>query len=105
MNTVWAVQDEIPVALQIVPLDVKIFSTEEKARAYFIRELDSLKNYYDGPEADFVMPPDIAERSEEELVEQMYYEAKDGSSWLIVEPVEVDDDGLRLPSADEEEKI
>ena len=25
--------------------------------------------------------------------------------WLIVEPVEVDDDGLRLPSADEEEKI
>ena len=69
MNTVWVVQEEIPVALQIVPLDVKIFSTEEKARAYFIRELDSLKNYYDSPEADFVMPPDIAERSEEELAE------------------------------------
>lgn len=37
MNTVWVVQEEIPVALQIVPLDVKIFSTEEKARAYFKR--------------------------------------------------------------------
>ena len=28
-----------------------------------------------------------------------------GGRWLIVEPIEVDDDGLRLPSADEEEKI
>lgn len=80
-------------------------SVRKRRLAHTLRELDSLKNYYDGPEADFVMPPDIAERSEEELVEQMYYEAKDGSSWLIVEPVEVDDDGLRLPSADEEEKI
>lgn len=105
MSFVWVAQEALPYPGWNGSVDVKIFSTEEKARAYFIRELDSLKNYYDGPEADFIMPPDIAERSEEELVEQMYYEAKDGSSWLIVEPVEVDDDGLRLPSADEEEKI
>ena len=60
MSTVWVVQEEIPVALQLVPLDVKIFSKEEKARAYFKRELSSLKSYYDGPENDCVMPADVA---------------------------------------------
>ena len=103
MSTVWVVQEEIPVALQLVPLDVKIFSTEEKARTYFKRELSSLKSYYDGPENDCVMPADVAERSEEEINEQMHYEAEDGSSWLIAKPVEVDDDGLRLPFVESEE--
>lgn len=102
MNTVWVVQEEIPCALQLVPLDVKVFRTEEKARAFFKKELASLRDYYDGPEADFVMPADVAERSEEELIEQMSYEAEDGSSWLIIKQIEVDDDGYKLPSAEEE---
>lgn len=103
MSTVWVVQEEIPVALQLVPLDVKVFSTEEKAREYFKKELVSLKSYYDGPEADFVMPADVAGRSEKELIEQMRYEAEDGSSWLIVEQIEVDDDGCKLPLVEEED--
>ena len=100
MSFVWVAQEALPYPGWNGSVDVEVFSTEEKAREYFKKEFANLEHYYDGPAYNWTMPGDEARETEEEIIEQMHYEAEDGSSFLLVEKIEVDDNGRKLPTLD-----
>lgn len=91
---IWVVHSHCGYSGEIVDpdgIDIEIFRTEEEAHKYFKREMYEFEKFYDGPSADDIMPPDVKDRSFEECIEQMEYEAEYEPGWIVAEQIEAEE--------------